>query len=80
MLSREIGWWACRISWKTSSVALENGVDQRLSSHFLIHKNSKQRNELHNIELDIRGTRDTPIELMNCTIEEVISIARSMIW
>ena len=35
--------------------------------------------ELHNIELDIRGARDRDIEIMNCTIEEVISIARSMI-
>ena len=34
-----------------------------------------QRLELHNIELDIRGARDTDIELMNCTREEVISIA-----
>ena len=44
---------------------------------YLIYK--KQRLELHNIQLDIRGARDTDIELMNYTREEVISIARGII-
>ena len=35
----------------------------------------KQRLQLHNIELDIRGARDTEIEIMNCSRDEVISIA-----
>ena len=39
----------------------------------------KQRFELHNIEPDIRGARDLEIEFMNCTSEEIISIARSML-
>ena len=39
----------------------------------------KLRLELQNIELDTRDTRDTDIELMNFTREEVISIARGMI-
>ena len=39
----------------------------------------KLRLELQNIELDTRDARDTDIELMNFTREEVISIARGMI-
>ena len=59
-------------------MVLENSLDQKLSSHLLIFKNStliyteKQRLELHNIELDIRGARDTDIEVMNCPREELI--------
>ena len=34
---------------------------------------------ISNHDHDMRGTRDTHIEFMSCTIEEVISIARSMI-
>ena len=34
------------------------------------------RLELHNIQLEIRGTRDTYIEFMSCTIEEVISYCK----
>ena len=43
----------------------------RLTSSFV----KKQRLELHNIQLDIRVTRDTHIEFMSCTIEEIILIA-----
>ena len=39
----------------------------------------KERFELHNIDFVIRGARDTDIEFMNCSREEVLSIARSMI-
>ena len=34
------------------------------------------RLELHNIQLEIRGTRDTHIEFRSCTIEEVISYCK----
>ena len=39
----------------------------------------KERFELHNIDFVIRGARDTDIDFMNCSREEVLSIARSMI-
>ena len=48
----------------------------------LIYKNSiliDENSVLQNIERDIRGARDTDIEFMNCTREEITSIARSMI-
>ena len=38
------------------------------------------RLELHKLELDIRDARDTDKDFMICTIEQVISIARSMIY
>ena len=49
-------------------VALENSFDQKLSSHFFIIKTASW---VANIELDIRGARDTDIEFMNCMTEEV---------
>ena len=58
------------------SVALENSVDQKLSSHFLVYKNSVLNYITSNLT---RGARDMDIEFMNCTREEVISVPRSMI-
>ena len=58
-------------------VAHENSLDLRLLSHFLIYKNSALNCKTSNLTL--RGARDTDIEFMNCMIEEVTSIAKSMI-
>ena len=33
---------------------------------------------MQNIELDIRGARDTDIEFMNCTTEQVITIKKKL--
>ena len=63
----------------SNSVVLENSLDQKLSSHFLIYIKTVSCLELQNIELDIRGARETDIEFMNYRREEVILIARSMI-
>ena len=86
MLSRVFGWWAYRFLgvWDEEpvssryycSVAIENSVDQKLSSHFLVYKNSVLNYITSNLT---RGARDMDIEFMNSTRDEVISIERSMI-
>ena len=59
------------------SVAIENSVDQKVSSHFLVYKNSVLNYMTSNLT---RGARDMDIEFMNySTRDEVISVARSMI-
>ena len=59
------------------SVAIENSVDQKVSSHFLVYKNSVLNYMTSNLT---RGARDMDIEFLNyCTRDEVISVARSMI-
>ena len=72
-LGRRTCWQPLLVFSRPQKIALIKSC--RLTSWFI----KFIRLELHKLELDIRDARDTDNDFMSSTIEEVISIARSMI-